>query len=173
MALRLAQKQEIVAEVGAAVRAAQAAVLADHRGLAVGNMTELRARARERGVYLRVVRNTLARRAMAGTDYECLHDALVGPTLLALSKDEPGAAARLLRDFTKEHEALRVKALAIGGALYGADALDSVAALPTKEEALSRLMAVLQAPVANLARALNAVPAKLARTLAAVGEAKA
>lgn len=173
MALRLAQKQEIVAEVGAAVRTAHAAVLADHRGLAVGNMTELRAKARRQGVYLRVVRNTLARRALAGTDYECLHDALVGPTLLALSREEPGAAARLLRDFAAEHEILQVKALAVGGVLYGPDALGSVASLPTREEALSLLMAVLQAPAAKLARTLNAVPAKLARTLAAVGEAKA
>ena len=173
MALRLAQKQEIVAEVAAAVRTSHAAVLADYRGLAVEDMTDLRVKAREGGVYLRVVRNTLARRALAGTDYECLHDALVGPTLLALSREEPGAAARLLKDFTNEHETLRVKALAIGGALLGADALDSVASLPTKEEALSLLMAVLQAPVAKLVRTLNEVPAKLVRTLAAVGEAKA
>ena len=172
MALRLKQKQEIVAEVNREAGAALSAVLADYRGMAVSDMTGLRAKARERGLYLKVVRNTLAKRAVAGTEFECLNDALVGPTLLALSSDEPGAAARLMKECAREYEALEVKALSIGGRLLDAGQLDRVAALPTREEALSLLMAAIQAPVAKLARTLGEVPGKLARTLAAIRDAK-
>ena len=172
MALRLEQKQQVVAEVRTAAQQAQAAVLADYRGLTAGEMTHLRAEARRRGVYLKVVRNSLVRRAVAGSDLQCLDVALTGPTLLAFSGDEPGSAARLLKDFAAEHEALEVKALSIGGALLEAGALDRVAALPTHSEALSLLLAVMQAPIAKLARTLNEVPAKLVRTLAAVRDAK-
>ncbi len=173
MALRLEQKQEIAEQVGVAVRQASSAVLADYRRLTVDEMTLLRAKARDSGVYLKVVRNTLARRAVAGTDHECLSEAFVGPTLLALSQDEPGAGARILRDFGKDNAFLKVKALSVGGALLEADQLDRVAALPTRREALSLLVAVVQAPVAKLVRTLNAVPSKLVRTLAAVRDAKA
>ncbi len=172
MALRLEQKQTIVAEVGAEARKAHSAVLADFRGLTVVDMTELRAKARREGVYLRVVRNSLARRAVAGTDYECLNDALEGPTLLALSLDEPGSAARLIKACADEYEALEVKALAIGGTLLAASEIDRVAKLPTRSEALALLMSVMLAPAAKLVRTLNEVPAKLVRTLAAVSEAK-
>lgn len=172
MALRLEQKQTIVAEVGAEARKAHSAVLADFRGLAVVDMTELRAKARKEGVYLRVVRNSLARRAVAGTDYECLNDALEGPTLLALSLDEPGSAARLIKTCVDEYEALEVKALAIGGTLLAASEIDRVAELPTRSEALGLLMSVMLAPISKLTRTLNEVPGKLVRTLAAVGEAK-
>ena len=171
MALRLEQKQAIVAEVGAEARKALSAVLADFRGLAVVDMTELRARARKEGVYLRVVRNSLARRAVEGTDYECLNEALEGPTLLALSLDEPGSAARLMKAYAKENEALEVKALAIDGTLLAASEIDRVAELPTRPEALSLLMSVMLAPMGKLARTLREVPGKLVRTLAAVGEA--
>ena len=171
MALRLEQKQRIVDEVHDVLGQAPAVVLADYRGLTVADMTELRVQARNNGVYLRVVRNTLARRAVQGTDHQCLHDALTGPTLLALSQDAPSAAASLLKDFAKEHEDLRVTALSVGGAMLGAEALDQVAALPTREEALAMLLAVLQAPIGKLARTLNEVPGKLVRTLAAVGDA--
>ena len=172
MALRLEQKQTIVAEVGAEARKSHSAVLADFRGLTVVDMTELRAKARREGVYLRVVRNSLARRAVAGTDYECLNDALEGPTLLALSLDEPGSAARLMKACVDEYEALEVKALAIGGTLLAASEIDRVAELPTRSEALGLLMSVMLAPISKLTRTLNEVPGKLVRTLAAVGEAK-
>tara|TARA_B100000029_G_scaffold413750_1_gene416915 strand:- start:171 stop:701 length:531 start_codon:yes stop_codon:yes gene_type:complete len=172
MALRLEQKQAIVSEVNEAAKTALAAVLSDYRGLTVEEMTGLRAKARESGVYLRVIRNTLAKRAIQGTDYECLNDAFVGPTMLAFSTEDPGSAARLIKDYAKEYEALEVKALSIGGELLEASQLDRVATLPTRDEALAQLMSVMQAPVAKLARTLNEVPGKLVRTLAAVREQK-
>ena len=172
MALKLEHKQAIVAEVNEAAGKALSAVVADYRGLTVGQMTELRAKARTSGVYLKVVRNTLAKRAMEGTDYECLKTALVGPILVAFSQQDPGAAARLLKEYSKTFVRLEVKALSIGGVLLGADQLDRVATLPTRDEALSLLMAVMQAPIAKLARTLIEVPAKLVRTVAAVRDQK-
>ena len=172
MALRLEQKQAIVAEVNEAAQNALAAVLSDYRGLTVAEMTEMRAKARANGVYLRVIRNTLAKRAIAGTEYECLNEAFVGPTMVAFSQEDPGAAARLIKDYAKEFDALEVKALSIGGELLEASQLDRVATLPTRDEALALLMSVMQAPVTKLARTLNEVPGKLVRTLAAVGEQK-
>lgn len=172
MALRLEQKQAIVAEVNEAAGSALSAVLADYRGLNVDQMTELRAKARQSGVYLKVVRNTLARRAVEGTEFACLEEALVGPTLLAFSQEDPGAAARLLKDYAKENEVLEVKALSIGGDLLDASALDRMAKLPTRDEALATLMAVMQAPIVKLARTMNEVPGKLVRTLAAVRDQK-
>lgn len=172
MALRLEQKQQVVEEVRTAVQQAHAAVLADYRGLNAGEMTLLRAKARDSGVYLRVVRNNLMRRAVADGEFQCLNDALAGPILLALAKDEPSSAARLLKDFAEDHEALQVKALSLGGALLDAGALERVASLPTRDEALSLLLAVMQAPIGKLARTLNEVPAKLVRTLASVRDGK-
>ena len=172
MALKLEQKQTIVAEVNAAAEKALSAVLADYRGLTVGQMTELRTKARASGVYLKVIRNTLAKRAVEGTDYACLKEALVGPTLVAFSQDDPGAAARLLKEYAKNFEKLEVKAVSIGGVLMGADQLDRVATLPTRDEALALLMAVMQAPIVKLARTLNEVPGKLVRTLAAIRDQK-
>jgi large subunit ribosomal protein L10 len=172
MAMKLDQKQEVVAEVNQAANSALSAVLSDYRGLTVSQMTTLRAKARESGVYLRVVRNTLARRAVAGTEFECLADALVGPTLLAFSQEDPGAAARLLKDYAKQFEALEIKALAVGGRMYGPEEIDRLAKLPTRDEALAILMSVMKAPVAKLARTLNEVPGKLVRTIAAIKEQK-
>ena len=172
MALRLEQKQQIVAEVNEVAASALSAVIADYRGLTVAEMTEMRVKARESGVYLRVVRNTLAKRAVEGTEYECLNDAFVGPTLLAFSQEDPGAAARLIKEYAKDYAELEVKALSIGGALLGADQLDRVAKLPTLDEARSMLMSVMQAPVVKLARSLNEVPGKLVRTIAAVRDQK-
>ena len=172
MALKLEDKQAIVAEVNEAAGKALSAVLADYRGMTVSQMTELRAKARASGVYMRVVRNTLTNRAVEGTSYECLKGVLVGPTLVAFSQEDPGAAARLLRDYSKTFEKLKVKGLSIGGVLLSADQLDRVATLPTRDEALAILMAVLQAPITKLARTLNEVPAKLVRALAAVGDQK-
>ncbi|MDA8954112.1 50S ribosomal protein L10 [Pseudomonadales bacterium] len=172
MALRLEQKQQIVAEVNEVAASALSAVIADYRGLTVAEMTEMRVKARESGVYLRVVRNTLAKRAVEGTEYECLNDAFVGPTLLAFSQEDPGAAARLIKEYAKDYAELEVKALSIGGTLLNADQLDRVAKLPTLDEARSMLMSVMQAPVVKLARSLNEVPGKLVRTIAAVRDQK-
>ena len=172
MAMKLEQKQEIVAEVNQAASRALSAVVSDYRGLTVGQMTEMRAKARQSGVYLRVMRNTLARRAVAGTEFECMVDALVGPTLLAFSNEDPGAAARLLKDYAKQYEALNIKALAVGGRMYGPAEIDRLAKLPTRDEAIDLLMSVMLAPVAKLARTLNEVPGKLVRTIAAIKEQK-
>lgn len=172
MALNLEDKKAIVAEVNEAASGALSAVIADYRGMTVEQMTNLRKQGREQGVYLRVVRNTLARRAVAGTEFECLSDSLVGPTIFALSLEDPGAAARLLKDHAKEIEALEVKALAVGGMVYPASEIDRLAKLPTREQALGMLAGVLQAPVAKFAQTLNEVPSKFARALAAVKEQK-
>ena len=172
MALKLEQKQQIVAEVNEVAASALSAVVADYRGLTVAEMTDMRAKARESGVYLRVVRNTLAKRAVEGTDYACLDEAFSGPTILAFSQEDPGSAARLLKDYAKEHEALEVRALAIGGEMLSADQIDRVAKLPTLDEARAMLLAVMQAPVVKLARTLNEVPGKLVRTVAAVRDQK-
>ena len=135
-------------------------------------MTELRKLARESNVSVRVVRNTLAIRALKGTDFECAETAFKGPSLLAFSMEDPGAAARIFKDFAKEHAKFEVKALAVSGQLMGADQLDVLAKLPTRDQALSMLMSVMQAPATKLVRTLNEVPGKLVRTLAAVREQK-
>ena len=172
MALRLEQKQAIVTEVNEVAGDSLSAVAADYRGLTVAEMTDLRAQARASGVYLRVVRNTLARRAVDGTEYECLKDIFVGPTMLAFSRDDPGSAARLLKRYSAEYRALEVKALSIGGELLEASELNRVASLPTLDEARAQLMSVLLAPVTKLARTMNEVPSKFVRTLAAVRDKK-
>ena len=172
MALKLEQKQQIVAEVNEAAASALSAVVADYRGLTVAEMTEMRVKARESGVYMRVVRNTLARRAVEGTDYECLDGTFVGPTLVAFSQEDPGSAARLIKDYAKEYDALEVKALSIGGELIAADQIDRVATLPTLDEARAMLLSVMLAPVTKLARTMNEVPAKVTRVVAAVKDQK-
>ncbi len=168
MALNLEDKKAIVAEVQDAAKQSLSAVLADYRGLTVEEMTELRAKARASNVYMRVIRNTLARRAVQGTEFECLTDSFTGPSLLALAREEPGAAARLIKDFVKDHEKLEVRALAMSGQLLDAGQLETVAKLPSREEALASLVAVMQAPVTKFAQTLQAVPSKFVRTLAAV-----
>jgi large subunit ribosomal protein L10 len=172
VALKLEQKKQIVAEVNEAAGNALSAVVADYRGLTVEQMTDLRVKARADGVYLRVVRNTLAKRAVEGTEYECLDEALVGPSLVAFSQESPGAAAKLLKDFASNNEQLEVRALAIGGELLDASHLAAIAKLPTRDEALSTLMAVMQAPIIKLAQTFNEVPAKLVRTVAAIRDQK-
>jgi len=135
-------------------------------------MTALRAKAREQNVYVRVVRNTLAKRAVQGTEFECVNDVLVGPTLFAFSMEDPGAAARLLKDFAKEDKDFEIKALAVGGELLGADQIDRLAKLPTRDEALSQLAGTIQAPITKLARTFNEVPTKVTRAVAAVRDQK-
>ncbi len=172
MALRLEDKQAIVADVAEVASSALSAVVADYHGLTVDEMTELRNQARAQGVYLRVVRNTLLKRAIEGSEYECLNEALVGPTILAFSQEDPGSAARVVKDFAKDHEQLEVKALAVGGKLLAASDIDALAKLPTRDEALAQLMSVMQAPIAKLATTLNEVPSKAVRVIAAVKDQK-
>jgi len=172
MALSFAEKEAIVSEVAEVAASAYSAVTAEYIGLSAEEMTELRAKARSGGVYLRVVKNTLARRAVNGTDYECLQDTLTGPLLLAFSQEDPGAAARVLKDFAKGNNKLVIRALSVSGQLLAASEIDRLASLPTKEQAISMLMSVMQAPIAKLARTLNEVPGKLVRTVAAVRDAK-
>ena len=172
MNANLKAKQAVVAEVAEVASSALSLVAAEYRGLNVKAMTALRAEARKSGVYLRVVKNSLAKRAVSGTDFECAGEAFVGPLVLAFSKDEPGAAARLLRDFGKENEALVVTLVSIGGELLPGDALERVASLPTREEALAKLMGTMQAPITKLVQTLAAPTGKLVRTLAAVRDDK-
>ncbi|MAL99653.1 50S ribosomal protein L10 [Hydrocarboniclastica marina] len=172
MAIRLEDKKAIVAEVNEAASGALSVVLADYRGITSGEMTSLRKQAREQNVYLRVIRNTLAKRAVEGTEYECVRDVLVGPTIFAFSMEDPGAAARLLKDFAKEKEKFEIKALAVGGELLGADQIDRLAKLPTREQALTMLVATIQAPITKLARTFNEVPSKVTRAVAAVRDQK-
>ena len=172
MAIRLEGKKAIVAEVNEAASGALSVVLADYRGVDSGDMTALRAKAREENVYLRVVRNTLAKRAIEGTEFECVKDVLVGPTLFAFSMEDPGAAARLLKDFAKKEETFEIKALAVGGELLGAEQIDRLAKLPTRDEALGMLASVIQAPITKLARTFNEVPSKVTRAVAAVRDQK-
>ena len=170
MALNLEAKQALVAEVAAVAASAQSAVAAEYRGLTAGEMTELRAQARQAGVYLKVVKNTLAKRAVQGTSFECLQPSLKGPLVLAFSREDPGAAARVFKAFAKDHEKLVTVALSIGGELYPASELDRLASLPTLEEARAQLLRVLQAPMSQLVRTLAEPAAMLARTLKARSE---
>lgn len=172
MALNLTDKKAIVAEVAEVAATAHSAIAAEYAGLSVGQMTELRAKARESGVYLRVVKNTLARRALQGTDFECMGEALMGPLVLAFSQEDPGAAARVIKDFAKANEKLEVRVVSIGGKLLAAGEIDRLAKMPTKEQAISLLMALMNAPVEKLARTLNEIPTKATRVVAAVRDQK-
>ena len=157
MALRIEDKKAIVAEVAEQVSSALSAAVADYRGLTVNEMTSLRVEARKSGVYLRVVRNNLARLAVKGTDLECLSDALVGPLVLALSMEAPGASAKLFKNFQKDHKSFEVKGLVMAGELFGPEKLDDFAKIPTRDEALAILLNIMQAPVTKLARTLKEV----------------
>lgn len=172
MALKLENKKAIVDEVAAVAKGAISAVTADYRGLTVAEITELRANARQASVYLKVVRNTLARRAVEGTDFDCLTESLIGPSILAFSNEEPAAPARLFHEFKKNNEHVQVKAIAINGKLLAANQLEAVAKLPTKDEALATLMATMQAPISKFVRTLAEPHGKLVRTIAAVRDSK-
>ena len=172
MAIRQEDKQQIVSEVNQAASSALSAVLADYRGVTVEDMTALRKNARANKVYLRVVRNTLLKRAVADTEFECIQEVLVGPTILAFSQEDPGAAARVLKDFAKENDDFEIKALSVGGQLMDASQIDVLAKLPTVDQARSMLMSVMLAPVTKLARTMNEVPSKLTRAVAAVRDQK-
>jgi large subunit ribosomal protein L10 len=162
MALGLEDKKAIVAEVNEAAKGALSAVVADSRGVTVDKMTVLRKTAREAGVYIRVVRNTLLRRAVEGTEYECLNDVLTGPTLIAFSNEHPGAAARLFKEFAKANQKFEIKAGAFNGEFIAAAQIDRLATLPTYDEAIAKLMATMK----------EASAGKLVRTIAAVRDQK-
>lgn len=170
--MRLEEKQALVAEVNAVASKAFSALAAEYRGLTVEQITNLRVKARKDGVWLKVVKNTLAKKAIAGTEYECLQDSLKGPLILAFSKEDPGAAARIAKDFAKDNEQFVVKALALGGKLLPASDLERLAKLPTREQAIAMLMAVMKAPIEKFVRTLAEPHAKLVRTVAAVRDQK-
>jgi large subunit ribosomal protein L10 len=172
MALRLEDKKALVTEVNEVASTAESAIAAEYRGLSVAQMTEFRAKARSEDVYVRVMKNTLAKRAIEGTDFECLTESLRGPLLLAFSRDDPGAAARVIKAFAKDNEALETKAVVIGGTLYGPEDLARLASLPNLEQARAMLLGVLQAPMSTLVRTLAEPPAMLARVLAARGDSE-
>jgi large subunit ribosomal protein L10 len=172
MALNIEQKKAVVADVAEVANKALAAVAAEYRGLTVEEMTELRVKAREGGVYLKVAKNTLVRRAVEGTDYECMQDSLTGPLLLAFSMEDPGAAARLVKEYSKDHEKLIAKLVAVGGELYDASELERLSKLPTYDEAIAMLMGVMKAPIEKFVRTLAEPHTKLVRTVAAVRDAK-
>lgn len=172
MALRLEDKKALVAEVNSVAAEALSAVAAEYRGLTVEEMTDLRSKARAGGVYLKVVKNTLAKRAIEGTDFACMQEALEGPLVLAFSQEDPGAAARLVKDFAKGNDKLVVKLVSIGGALLPANDLNKLADLPTLEQALAMLLGVMQAPITKFVRTLAEPHAKLVRTVAAVRDQK-
>ena len=172
MALNLEDKKALVAEVAEVAGKAHSVVAAEYRGLTVGQMTELRSKARKQGVYMRVVKNTLARKALAGTAFESVGPQLKGPLVLAFSKDDPGAAARVVKDFAKSNGKLVATLVALGGQVLPGAELERVASLPTREQALAMLLGVMKAPIQKLAGTLAEPAAKLARTVAAIREQK-
>ena len=172
MTLTLAAKKAVVEEVTQVASKAISAVVADYRGLTVNQMTQLRAQARKSGVYLRVVPNNLTRRAFETTDFTCLSDSLVGPLFVALSMNAPSDAARLLKEFSKTNDKLQIKALSLNGKVFGVESLDFIASLPTRDEAIAKLMYVLKAPIEKMVRTMAEPVGKLARTMAAIKDTK-
>ncbi|HRQ65783.1 MAG TPA: 50S ribosomal protein L10 [Xanthomonadaceae bacterium] len=173
MPLNLEQKKELVAELANVASRAQSLVAAEYAGTTVEKMTELRVKARQSGVYLKVAKNTLVRRAVVDTDYQCVEDALTGPLLYAFSEEDPGAAARLIKDFAKGNQQIKARLVAMGGQMYPGSDLDKLANLPTRDQAIAMLMGVMQAPIVKLARTLAEPAAMVARAVAAVRDQKA
>ena len=171
MGLTLQQKQESVSHVSAQLAKAQAVIVAEYRGLGVGAMTGLRAKARGAGVYLRVLKNTLARRAVKGTPFESLSDQMVGPLMYGIAVD-PVAGAKVIAEFSKENELFVIKGGAMANAKMSDKDVKALAQLPSRDELIAKLMGTMQAPVAKLARTLNEVPGRFVRTLAAYRDQK-
>ena len=167
MSLNIEQKKAIVTEIAGLAEKAPSAIAAEYTGLNVAEMTMLRQSARRAGIHLKVVRNTLARRAFEGTRFDCMRDALVGPLLLAFSNDEPGSAAKVFRDFSRDNDKLVVKLIALDGKLLNAADLEKVASIPSLDQARSMFLGLLQAPLARIVRVLSEPEAKFARLLAA------
>ena len=160
MALNLQEKKEVVAELANVAQSAHSLVAAEYAGMTVSQLTDLRRKARQTGVFLKVAKNTLASRAVAGTEYECVKDSLVGPLLYAFSKEEPGAAGRLIKEFAKSNDKLKAKVVAVGGQQYPASHVEVLASLPTLDQALAMLARVLAEPATMFARAVKAVADK-------------
>ena len=171
MSLNLDEKKAIVAEVSAHVESAKAIIMAEYRGMEVGQMTQLRAKAREAGIYFRVVKNSLVRRAVKDTPYAELADHMVGPLAYGISSD-PIAAAKVLHEFSRDNEKLVIKVGAMGGKIMFLEDVRALATLPSREELLSKLLGTMQAPIAKFVRTLNEVPSKFVRGLAAVRDSK-
>jgi len=169
--LNLEQKQAVVSEIASQLKGAQTVIVAEYRGLDVAKVTDLRTRARKSGVYLRVLKNTLARRAVQGTPFEKLSEQLVGPLIYGISKD-PVAGAKVLAEFSKENELFVIKAGAMPNAVMSAKDVKALATMPSREELLAMLVGTMQAPIAKLARTMNEVPGKFARAVAAVRDQK-
>lgn len=172
MSLNLEEKKAVVAEVGAQVANAQSIIVAEYRGLEVGEMTKLRAEARKSGVYLRVLKNTLVRRAVDGTPFSGLATEMVGPLVFGISTD-PVAAAKVLNDFAKANDKFVIKAGAMPNQVMDAAGVKSLASMPSRDELLAKLLGTMQAPIAKFVRTLNEVPAGFVRGLAAVRDQKA
>ena len=170
MALRIEDKKVLVAEVNEVAKRALSAVAAENRGLTAGKLDIHRKKARGQGIYMHVVKNTLASKAVEGTEFQCLQPALVGPLVLGFSLEDPGAVGRLMKDFSKENDKLVVKAIAVGGTLYGAKDIDRLASLPTKDQAISMLMGTMKAPVEKFVRTLIEPTAQVVRTVKAVAD---
>jgi len=172
MSLNLEQKKAVVAEVHEVALHAQSLVAAEYRGLSVPQLTNLRDKARKSGVHLQIIKNTLARLAVTGTSFECISPQLKGPLILAFSKDDPGAAARVIKAFSKDNDKLVTTLVSIGGQVLPAKAIDQVASLPTREQALATLLGVLKAPIEKFVRTLAEPHAKFVRTVAAIRDQK-
>ncbi|SMN01048.1 LSU ribosomal protein L10p (P0) [uncultured Candidatus Thioglobus sp.] len=170
MALNLEAKKVVVTEVNTLAEGSISVGVAEYRGLSVEQMTMLRASAMDAGVSLRVVKNTLAKRALAKTSCECVTPMLTGPVILGFSQEDPGAVARVFVDFVKENEDLVVKGLGVSGEFVDASDLKRIASLPTKDQAISTVMALMLAPVEKLARTLNEVPTKVTRVVSAIAQ---
>ena len=171
MGLSLEQKQAMVSEVSAKLVGAQAVIVAEYRGLDVERVTQLRSKARKSGLYLRVLKNTLARRAVKGTPFEKLTDKMVGPLMYGIAQD-PVAGAKVMSEFAKENEFFVIKAGAMANTVMSSQDIKALAQLPSREELLAKLLGTMQAPVAKLVRTMNEVPGKFVRTLAAYRDAR-
>ncbi|MEJ7746995.1 MAG: 50S ribosomal protein L10 [Luteimonas sp.] len=172
MALNLTQKKNVVAELAEVAGSAHSLVAAEYAGLTVAQLTQLRQKARNDGVFLKVAKNTLVSRAVEGTDYDVIKDALTGPLLYAFSKDDPGAAGRLIKDFAKANDKLKPRLVSMGGQMYPGSHVDVLASLPTRDQALSMLLSVMVQPATMLVRLLSEPAAQVARVTNAVGQTK-
>jgi large subunit ribosomal protein L10 len=172
VALNLEGKKAVVAEVAEIASTAYSAVAAEYVGLTVSDMTTLRDAAREQNVHIRVIRNTLARRAVEGTDFACMQEGMTGPLVFGFSMEDPGAVARVMSEFSKENDKFEVKMVSLGGKLLPATDITRLAKMPTKDQSISILMGTMKAPIEKLVRTLVAPTSKMVRTLAAVRDAK-
>jgi large subunit ribosomal protein L10 len=172
VAMNLEGKKAVVAEVAEIASSAYSAVAAEYHGLSVTDMTELRVAARNENVYLRVVRNTLAKRAVEGTDFACMQDGMTGPLVFGFSQEDPGAVARVMGSFSKENKNLEIKMVSLGGKLLPATDIEKLAKMPTKDQAIAILMGTMKAPIEKFVRTLVAPTSKMVRTVAAIRDAK-